>query len=78
MYSVCSCPLVFIYLMTSYCEHTHFIELPSLVGIYGALEVINITVKYAPHNNVNCDIIVSVDVIKSTNLSYYLSVVPRA
>ena len=63
--------------MTSYCVHTLFMELPSLVGVNGTLEVINITIKYA-HSYVNCVIIVSVDVIKSTNLSYYLSVVPRA
>ena len=63
--------------MTSYCVCTRFIELPSLVGICRTVEVINITVKYAC-SYVNCVITVSVDVIKGTNLSYYLSVVPRA
>ena len=51
-------------------------ELPSLVGIYRAVEVINIAIKYV-HSYVNFVVIVSVDVIKSTNLSYYLSVVHK-
>ena len=63
--------------MTSYSVHTHFMELLSLVGVYGILEVINITIK-CTCSYVNCVIIVSVDVIKSNNLSYHLSVVPRA